>query len=664
MKTIIAIVFLLSSVASSQTLYYSTGSGNFSTASNWSSGVSPCGSAGNAIFISVQTAMTLDCDLGTSGSGNGINTLRIERGGALYSYDGAHPGQFGTAAFSRHIYFNSTGTDAIGSGTGLNPGSDATSMGIFDSYGTFRWQGSAAATLTVAPANRSSPIWVHHAFDDYSGCTAITTAGCTGGAQQYTHGAVFTCYYCILQHAGVSGIASTFEGLAFNIRPAETNPTSSFDIENTELDYPYEFTCASCNGLGTWTLSNVWLNSPTGNNFLYFLTPNGSILNLTNITETGATTTGQTFNFIYRPQILVFTGNVTIGSAAVQRGMLGIVGAGAPANPAWTIQNNFLANPEALTSLTSTGFYIYFVANDTTSTINGNVCWGGYNCYYVLNPSGSSSGPSISQNWGAQYKESYAAGDQGILESPGHYFSISHNIFIVENASMPATAMGTLTYTGFGSGSVYHLDNNTYFWASGTGIQDHCVNLGDTGGMQSAIAAPSWVRSNLLNGCYTGIVDNVNDTFSTSQCDSAGVCNNLIHATTVDYCVVLGGCSASSHGGSGWDDGTNYHPNSLYGDLSDSIDPNFTDPTRRPTHYDSYCGGPGTLADLGTQFSYRIGGQLGAYNSCFNVASMLAWLQAGFAPRNFNLQNAGFGGTYVGAMPPHKVVWKVGPPSR
>ncbi|HLI62714.1 MAG TPA: hypothetical protein VKV05_04900, partial [Terriglobales bacterium] len=449
----------------------------------------------------------------------------------------------------------------------------------------------------------------------------------------------------------------SFEGLSFNNRAAEINPTSSIDVENTEFDYPYEFTCNSCSPANNnWKLANVWLNAPTGQFVGYWLAnTSGMGLSITNVTETGATTAGQTFYFVYRPAVLTFTGNVTIGSASVQRGLLNINGAGLPPGSSWVIQNNFDANPEGTVSSASNAFNINFVPNDSTSSLTGNICWGSCQCFHVINP-GTTSGPLISWNWGAVYKEAFNG--QGIIESPGHYFRFANNILIVESTVASGGMIGTLAYV---SPSVFQYDNNTIFFVE-TAAQDQCVNLGDTSGSGSAIASPSWFRSNLLNGCNTGIVNNVNDTFSTSQCDSAGVCNNLVHATTRDYCVAVNGaCSPTSHGSSGWDDGTHYHPNSLYGDLPDSTDPYFVNPTLRPTGYDSYCGGPGTLADLGTQFSYRIGPQLGTYNPCYNVASMLAWLQAGFAPQNLALKTAGFGGTYVGAIPPKKPVWEVPP---
>ena len=63
-----------------------------------------------------------------------------------------------------------------------------------------------------------------------------------------------------------------------------------------------------------------------------------------------------------------------------------------------------------------------------------------------------------------------------------------------------------------------------------------------------------------------------------------------------------------------------------------------------------HCGGLGTIADLGIQYSLRDG--LGnSYNSCYDVTKMLLWLQVGFAPRNSQLNQAGYNHTYVGAVP-------------
>jgi hypothetical protein len=52
---------------------------------------------------------------------------------------------------------------------------------------------------------------------------------------------------------------------------------------------------------------------------------------------------------------------------------------------------------------------------------------------------------------------------------------------------------------------------------------------------------------------------------------------------------------------------------------------------------------------------------MGAYHTCQSErgdrgAKMLLWLQIGFMPLNQKLAHAGFGGTFVGAIPPLPII--------
>ena len=639
------LLLALSTLAHAVTFNRSTGAGLASANGNWSTGTSPCGSGGDNVFVAVQTTIVLDCSLGTSGTG--INKLSIEAGGSLCSYDGSHPtcGNISRQG-PQTIYFNSTGTNPIGSGAITNPGSDATAFGVFVSYGTFQFLGSASNTLTLTAADGASPIYVVHERGSYNGGTGIGTAGETGGAVQSIHGGIFTCKFCVFENIGNPSFPAMIEGLAYELQSTEITPTSSLDIENSKFDSPYEFTVG--NGIYTtananWTMSNNSFNGPTAQ-FLGVFENTSSTqgYTFTNNTETGATTTGQTVKFIFRPGALTWTGNVTVGNAAgtIQRGQLYIQFLTAGTGP-WTINNNLCLNAEGTVSYTSSCWDISFARNDSASTIRGNIGWGTYQAFHFINPSGSTSGPTISNNWGAIYKEAHIG--QGVFESFGFWFILKNNIAILENDNNSVLVL----LTQFPS--VFQIDNMTVY-AAAQGLSSG-VNFGDTAGRGGEVASPSWFRSSIISGTNYGLINNHADDFSNSQCDSSGLCNNLVHGTVAgrDYCG--DGVNCHSHGtGSGYDDGIYYHPNVLYGDISDATDPQFMDPTRRPTGYSTHCGGAGTIADLGTQYSYRDG--LGTpYNSCYDISKMLLWLQVGFMPRNQLLRHAGFGGTYVGAVP-------------
>lgn len=641
--TLFLLLLLFSTLAHAATFNRSTGAGLASASGNWSTGTSPCGSGGDNVFVAVQTRIVLDCSLGTSGTG--INKLSIEAGGSLCSYDGTHTtcGNKSTQG-AQTIYFNSTGTNPIGSGSIYNPGSDATAFGVYMAYGTFYYQGDASNHLILTAANATSPIYVVHEWDSYNGGTGIGTTGETGGARQGTHGAVFTCYYCKLVNVGSSSFPQYMEGLAYSLKAADATPASALDIEYAEFDAPYEITNGNValTSNANWTMKNVWLNGPTS---AYALAIGATAMGLTlaNITETGATTTGYLIHFTAYPSSLTFQGNVVVGNSAgtVQRGL---VSQGATMSGTYQINNNACFNAEGTTSTNCLD--LKFKINDTTSTFSGNVCWGAANCFHFLSPSGSTSGPIISNNWGAVYKEAYAS--QGVFESAGYYFHLSNNIAINENDDGTHGTVGTLVYL---SPSVYQIDNMTIY-TTGTGANDNGLSVGDGSGAGSVVASPSYVRSTIIFGYATGYSNNTGNNYSTAGTYSMGLSNNLVYGATSgkDYCGA--GLTCASHGtGSGYDDGSHYHPNATYyGDLADATNPNFRDPTRRPAGYSTVCVGAGTIADLGTQYSYRDG--LGVpYDSCYDISRMLLWLQVGFMPLNQQLRHAGFGGTYVGAIP-------------
>jgi hypothetical protein len=329
------------------------------------------------------------------------------------------------------VYFNSTGTDPIGGGSVTNPGSAATAFGLFISYGTFQFLGDASDQLTLTPTNTSYPIYVVHEFNAYSGGIGIGTGGETGGAAQSIHGGVLTCRYCKFVNVGSPSFPATMEGLAYELRAAETTPTSALDIEHYEFDSPYEFTVGNSQGgifNYNWTMANGWFNGCTGQFLFNIVNIYGGGFNITNFTETGCNTTGQTAKFAYRPASLTWTGNVTVGSSdgTIQRGQLLIQNAAASGG-ALTINSNAVFNAEGAVTLSSNAMDIRFAANDAASTISGNVVWGTYQPFHFTNPSGTS-GPLLNNNWGAQWKE--AAAGQGVYESAGCYFNLTNNIAI------------------------------------------------------------------------------------------------------------------------------------------------------------------------------------------------------------------------------------------
>jgi hypothetical protein len=645
------LLIMLGTLANAATFNRSTGNGLASDGTKWSTGVSPCGQGGDNVFVVVQTNIALNCTLGSAATG--LNSLRIESGGSVYSYDGTHAAcGYTSTQDNLTLYLNSTGTDPIGSGSKLNPGSDATAFGIYVAYGTFCYQGDVRDLLTLTAANRASPIYFVHEWDSYSGGIGIGTTGETGGAQQSIHGAASTCYYCKFVNLGNSSFPAQMEGLAYSLYSSEVTPTNSLDIEHSEFDSSYEFTngnTASWNN-HNWTMEYDWWNGPTSRYDIRF--SGGSSGTFVGNTETGATTTGQMVQYGYPPASTVtWQGNVSVGSTdgTIQRGQLNQTFGGGP----MMVTGNLCLNAEGTVTDSSNCWTINTSANDTASIFSSNIAWGTYVPYRITTASGGSSGPRITNNWGAIWKE--ATSGQGVIDSSGYYLNIDHNVMIVENTNGSG---GLLVYSGAGASAVFKLDNNTIYFATAPILgTSYCYAYGDLSGSAQAIASPSWFRSNIcvgLGGAQTrGLTNNVADNFSATQCDTAGLCNNLMYNVGTPYCNGTT-CTAAITGAGYWD-GVHAHPGSVYNDLASNINPQFIDPTRRPMRYSTNCGGEGTIADLGTQYSYRDG--LGTpYNSCYDISKMLLWLQVGFMPLNQLLRHAGFGGTYVGAIPPLPII--------
>jgi hypothetical protein len=77
-------------------------------------------------------------------------------------------------------------------------------------------------------------------------------------------------------------------------------------------------------------------------------------------------------------------------------------------------------------------------------------------------------------------------------------------------------------------------------------------------------------------------------------------------------------------------------------------DPDFVDPTRDLASWDAALGGPGTVANAVAEI-LKLGDT--DWNPDYNVADLLTWVRAGFAPQNQNLIGAAHDGGTIGAVP-------------
>lgn len=89
------------------------------------------------------------------------------------------------------------------------------------------------------------------------------------------------------------------------------------------------------------------------------------------------------------------------------------------------------------------------------------------------------------------------------------------------------------------------------------------------------------------------------------------------------------------------------YPGAGFGGSDFSLNPNFVDETRNLASWDASLGGAGTVANAITEMlKYNST----SFNANYTVANAIAYVQAGFAPTNVDIKDAGHDGVTVGAV--------------
>lgn len=225
------------------------------------------------------------------------------------------------------------------------------------------------------------------------------------------------------------------------------------------------------------------------------------------------------------------------------------------------------------------------------------------------------------------------AGDCILMPSPGSVLTYTIQNSIVLPAAGGRTS-GCL-FSALGNANVrVSCNHNTWFLtandptvnvpALGTVGETFNTNAGQVTSFKSNIAASPTSRSAYI---YRNVNGSPND--------------DTVDAADADYNCVYNMAAGSA--GGGYNAGFTGSPGA--NDLN--VDPDFVDPTRNIASWDASLGGPGTVANAIAELKKR---NTATYNSDYNISDLIAWVRAGFSPRNAALKNAGHDGTDIGAV--------------
>ena len=615
--------FAASFPCTTSSLILSAQNGNVSSPSTWVGGAVP--TDGDCVVIRHQ--VTLNQNWGTEG-GAGMGWIRIENGGQLNS-DCQAP---------HAIYFGSSGTDPVGSGSSDSPGADASMFGFFASSGTLNLSCSQPNNITITSADESHPWYIHHALGDYVGCTTISNNVCNGSSA--TNSAVLNLQNASASHMGTN--VPYFNGIDWDMT-ASMSPANSLTIANSHISDLYQIVDGgSVLQSGNWRVVSNWFDAPRPD-------PNQALIYLISgpagwaITDNTVTNTQSASYLVYAAdgsyQMQVMR-NAVLGSSTLPFSIAQILGGSSN-----TVEFNLCVNPEPPGQTANPCVQIAGTGMDNTTTVSFNVIQGGHAGISQIGED-SLFTPAFNYNWISQWKED--AGAQGAIITRSGTIYEAYNVLVMENSGPQLNMIGNLAYSDQNCVASVGQDHNTIYAPSNpTGNPNINFLWGDGGSSPYTCVVNSYARSNISYGGNDGYANN--NSYNTWNLSSgieygdAAVHHNLdYNASQASY--------VNAQSGAGFDNGTIHHPSyAQYGDLS--VDPRFLDTTRRPAGWDTVCGGPGTDTDLFLNLARRSGFG-GIMNQCYSIPALWGWIRRGWAPRNLQLVGAGHDGSYIGAVQP------------
>jgi|GEM_PF-2651787 len=577
---------------STQLTSTSTG-GNASNAQTW--GGTSLGT-GDGMCLIVQGPVVLDQDLGTSG-GTGVYTI-VQSGSGSLAVD---------SSASRHIYFASTGSDPIGSGSYSNPAADATMYGFFFPAGTLSLAGTQSNPVIINSAGGVFPWYVN---------------GNVNGSNSFN----LTVKWCDCYNLGTNSLL--YEGFSA-LGNWNATLTGNLDVENSRFTSPYEVISVRNS---TWSSSLTFVNNVvTGRrsgvatiDFVNLSLASGTVRNNT---ESAPATVGWFTSLAeVSGSSFTYTGNVVSGAPSVSIGNLAING---DLQGSGAIEDNLTYNDPAQAGALAASGMSLTQTSVFTGAIDSNYC---ENCNQAIAVRGIDTAASLTLSNNFSVTNHLAWEGQGIYFIQGGTATLTGNVGIFTDLTSAGSENCIFAYD---TKTVLIATNNTCHSVAGPGTFSLGIVIGEPGYHVSSAA----VDYNLVSGYQYGILDFDSGNQYFNLYAGAGVHQNDVWNSGTPY---------FSYGSPGFDNGSQPHPSAIYGDLT--LDPGYLDPTRLSlANYDSQVlGGPGTAADVLGQLGYRSGWG-GTYQLSANpVADALTWFRTGFTPANAGLCP---GGVSTGAMP-------------
>lgn len=610
-----------------------TSGGNWSSTATWTGGVVP----GDGNCVGINGPVVINQNIGTTAAG--LGWIRVQHSGASLTVSGG----------PYTIYFGSTGTNNTGSGTSTNPGADATYFGFMVAQGTLNLTASAADPLTVTTASGTNQWYITQSGYDYA-VTACSGTTCTGSAT--SHGGAITLEYDDLINLGTG--SGAYGGVAIDWSYNTTPATSlTWEYCNMTSFNQAQFGLNSSHGTTITIEYNYFYGDLNGDTLLSLTSSSAATgWNISYNTEVGATVNGYFFDANNGQPTFTFVGNATESTSTVTRSLFNVyLTTGATG---YVIEDNFCYAPANSSLPSNACINWYGQSTDTTSLIENNVTWGGWNGIQMHQGQATVSG-----NWMLGHSD--AASSQGVFIVYGSGTSTlvtaNHNVLLLDSdndniVEFPFSSTGTGP-TGW---STYNYRNETII---GTGASAG-ISWGEGTNTTAGGIYNGYFRNAIITGGQNAYEDgNASTTWNTSYQYASATMNHILtygQSSSPYIKFVTSGAYGCTTGNLYWSIGSlncsgATHPSSTYGDLT--VNPRFINSSAAPSNFAAWCGVT-NISGLFTNLSYQ-STLSGTYNPNCSIANMLQWLRWTDTPMNGLLKNAGYSGDCpdcdIGAVP-------------
>jgi hypothetical protein len=570
----------------------SQANGNWSSPATWTN----CGGTvpGSGDKVAVLHTVAIDQNIAVTSSTVRLGIRNIQIAGGVLVTDGRAP---------HTINFGSTGNDPVGSGTAEMPGADATMFGFLVDSGTLDFSAATAAnSITITTANRTSPSFVRHSW---------------GGGGFFASGIV-RLKYTILKNIGTN--TPDFEGVHVD----NIDGGSALSVDHCYFISPYI-------AIYGYLLdgASITFNSFTGARgpqTVYLFQETG--WTVTDNTEINPAAAGVSIYALYAPSGVNVLRNASLGSSLFSRTLYT---AGGPN----TMTANSIAQYNIAEFMRDGDPYAVGLGgtgqSGFTMTIDSNVIQRAYQGIYPR--TGSTVTSNVITTAGGDY------GGQGMIFVAGD--GTAGDVIVTLAGNMMA-----LDSNNQGNIGIFSYNKATQISARNTVVMMN-PDLGNSAAMCACEngypSVNSLVKNSIAEYGSNGVSFSPGSTYLPDFA-GAGVHHNDVIYSTNPY-----GLPVTAHG-SGFDNGTVAHPSAIYGDVS--LNPGLVNSGRRLEDYDALIGGPGTAADLFNGLAARCGLTGPPWKSAYDPLKIYNWMRMGFAPTEVQLATLADDGGYIGAVKP------------